>query len=166
MTAVNFSGRVTPLALVGSLTLGRQFSPCLWPGVGAGCLGVGLRFLDSESWNPLFSCSFAWCLREGLRRTEGETWYWNCKNIGFQGLSPTVQLTLYATGISMSKAPKSPPFSALLPLPSELQTHRDHLQLDTLVEMSDRHPKLNTSQTKLPAPHASCSFYSSCFLAR
>lgn len=151
---------------MGSLTLGRQFSPCLWPGVRAGCLGVGLGLLDSELWNPLSSGGFAWCLREGLRRRQGELWCWNCKNMGFQGLSPTVQLTLYATGISMSKAPKSPPFSAHLSLPSELQTHRDHHRLDILAEMSDRHPKLNTSQTKLPAPHASRSSSSPCFLAR
>lgn len=101
---------------MGSLTLGRQFSPCLWPGVGAGCLRVGLGLLASELWKPLSSCNFAWCLREGLRRTQGEPWCWNCENMGFQGLSPAVQLTLYATGISMSKAPKSPPLSAHLSL--------------------------------------------------
>lgn len=79
---------------------------------------VGLGF--PGLWAPLPSYSFTWCLREGLRSTQGDPRCWSCKSVGFQALNPTVLLTLYATGISMLETPKSPPSCAHLSLPSEL----------------------------------------------
>lgn len=53
---------------------------------------------------------------------------------------------------SLLEMPKSPPASARVPLPSELQTHQANLQLDISAETSNRHLKLNTSQTQLLTP--------------
>lgn len=89
------------------------------------------------------------------KRGAGETRTWVFKNSA-PGLNRTPLFSPFFTP-SLPGTLNSLPSRAHPALPPELQTHRATLQLAISAETSSRHLKLNTSQTKLPAPHTSCS---------
>ena len=97
------------------------------------------------------------------KRGAGQTRIWVSKNTA-PGLNRTPLFSPFFTP-SLLGTLNSLPSRAHPALPPELQTHRATLQLDTSAETSNRHLKLNTSQTTLPAPHTSCSSSSSWFLS-
>lgn len=98
LAGVTFTRRVTASCALGSLALGRKFL-LLEAWSGHGCPRDGWVFLGAGLWAPLSACSFTGCTERSQGDTGG-TRCWSRKNMGFPQ-QPTVQLTLYAMGISV-----------------------------------------------------------------